>query len=100
MTNLSHRYFDRADGTANNPATIHTPHSLAKVTGQVGGEDTMTPRGSTVTLYRWMLYTATEYADRLIDRRRQNGKNVHKTSPTGNGLNILLVQTSEKIIVK
>jgi hypothetical protein len=75
-------YSDRAAGTANNAATIHTPQIVAPIARHVGCEETRTWRGFTVTLYLCMLNTATEYpyVVRSIDIRLQIGRNAHKMS--------------------
>jgi hypothetical protein len=66
-------YFYRPAGMANNAATIHTPQIVAPVARHVGCEETRTWRGFNVTLYRWMLNTAT---DRLIFGCKMEG--MHK----------------------
>jgi len=53
----------------NNAATIHTPQIVETVTRHFDFEKTRTWSGFTVILYRWMLSTATEYADRPTDIR-------------------------------
>jgi hypothetical protein len=73
---LIHKCSERAEGRANNAATIHTPQIVAPVARHVGCEETRTWRGFTITLYLWMLSTATEYASRPNDRRLQNTMNV------------------------
>jgi hypothetical protein len=70
----------RAEGTANDAATIHTPQTVAAVVRHVDCEETRTLSGNTITMYRWMLSTAIEYADKLTDIRRQNGKKRQKMS--------------------
>jgi hypothetical protein len=59
--------------------TTYLPHIIAPVARHDGCEETWTWRGFTVTLYRWMLNTATEYVVRLIDIRVQDGRNAHLT---------------------
>jgi hypothetical protein len=93
-------YFERADGTANNAAKIHTPKIVATITCHVAFEEIRAVNGFNVALYRWMLNTATEYAERPTDRRRQKGRNVHIKSPSSNVSYILFAQASEKSIVK
>jgi len=56
-------------------------------------------KGFTVTLYRWILSKATKYSDRLTDRRRQNGRNVHIKPPSSHVSDVLLAQASEKSTV-
>jgi hypothetical protein len=85
-----------ADGKANNAATIHTPQIVATVLRHVGFEETRTWKGVTITLYRWMLSRATEYADRQTDRRRQNRKNLHINSSYCHSSDILFAQASKK----
>ena len=80
----------------NKAATIHTPQIVATVTRYAGCEEARTWKGFTVTLYRWMLSTAIDYAD----RRRQNGRNVRIKSPYTHVSDILFAQASEKNTVK
>jgi hypothetical protein len=67
---------DRPEGRANNAATIHASQIAGTEARVVYCEETRTWRGFTVTMYRWMLSTATEYADRPTERRLQNAMNV------------------------
>ena len=92
--------FVRADGRANNAATVHTPQIGAGIIRHVGCEETRTCKGFTVTLYRWMLSTATEYTDRPTDRRRQNGRNLLIMAPSDQLSDILLAQASVESTVK
>jgi hypothetical protein len=71
----------RAEGIVNNAATIHNPQIVAPVARHVGCEETQTWRGYTVTLYRWKLSTAIEYAVRMTDIRKQNDVIGHQMSP-------------------
>jgi len=97
---FSHRSVERPDGTARKAATLHTPQIVATVTHHVDCEDTRTRNRFTATFYRWMLITATEYADKQTEKRRQNGRNVHIKSPFSQVSDILLVQTWQKCTVK
>ena len=57
-------------------AKIHTPQIVATVLRDVGCEGTRTWNGFSVTLYRLMISTATDYADRSTQKRRRNGRDV------------------------
>jgi hypothetical protein len=86
---------DIADGTANDAAKIHTPQIVATVTRLVGFEETWRWKGFTVTLYRWMLSTATEYAARPNDIREKNANIPQSISPSCQVTDILIVNASK-----
>jgi len=85
---------------ANKAATIHTPQIVATVTRHFDGEETRAWECFTINLYSWKIYTATEYADRPTDIRRQNGRNIHIKSPFSHVSDILFAKASEKSTVK
>jgi hypothetical protein len=60
----------------NNAAKIHTPQIVAIVARDFGCEETRTWNGFTVTVYRLMLSTATDYAERPRGKRWQIGSDV------------------------
>jgi hypothetical protein len=60
----------------NNAAKIHTPQIVVTVARDVDCEETRTWNKFNVTLFRWMLSTATDYAERPTDKRLQNGRDV------------------------
>jgi len=85
---------------ANNAAKFHTQKNVTTIFRHVGVEETRTLNGFTVTLYRWMLYTATEYAYRPTGKRRENGKKIHVNLPLNHVSDILIAQVSKKSTVK
>ena len=67
IIHTKHTFLERAEGIAKKAATIHTLQIVSSVTRHVCFAEKRIWKGFTVTLYRLMLSTATEDADRPTD---------------------------------